>query len=29
VQYIRRRSLAFDVMLLARTVVVVLRRSGA
>lgn len=29
VQYIRRRSLAFDVILLARTVVVVLRRSGA
>ena len=29
VQYIRRRSLAFDVMLLARTVMVVLRRSGA
>jgi lipopolysaccharide/colanic/teichoic acid biosynthesis glycosyltransferase len=29
VQYIRQRSLAFDVMLLARTVVVVLRRSGA
>jgi lipopolysaccharide/colanic/teichoic acid biosynthesis glycosyltransferase len=29
VQYIRRRSLAFDVMLLARTAVVVLRRSGA
>jgi lipopolysaccharide/colanic/teichoic acid biosynthesis glycosyltransferase len=29
VQYMRRRSLAFDVMLLARTVVVVLRRSGA
>ena len=29
VQYIRRRSLAFDGMLLARTVVVVLRRSGA
>jgi lipopolysaccharide/colanic/teichoic acid biosynthesis glycosyltransferase len=29
VRYIRRRSLAFDVMLLARTVVVVLRRSGA
>ena len=29
VQYIRRRSLAFDVMLLARTVVAVLRRSGA
>jgi lipopolysaccharide/colanic/teichoic acid biosynthesis glycosyltransferase len=29
VQYIRRRSLVFDVMLLARTVVVVLRRSGA
>ena len=29
VQYIRRRSLAFDVMLLARTVVVVLQRSGA
>ena len=29
VQYIRRRSLAFDVMLLARTVLVVLRRSGA
>src|SRR5919206_1570505 len=28
-QYIRRRSLAFDVVLLARTVVVVLRRSGA
>jgi lipopolysaccharide/colanic/teichoic acid biosynthesis glycosyltransferase len=29
VQYIRRRSLAFDVILLARTVVAVLRRSGA
>ena len=29
VQYIRRRSLAFDVILLARTVLVVLRRSGA
>ena len=29
VQYIRRRSLAFDVILLARTVVVVVRRSGA
>jgi lipopolysaccharide/colanic/teichoic acid biosynthesis glycosyltransferase len=29
VQYIRRRSLVFDVTLLARTVVVVLRRSGA
>ena len=29
VQYIRRRSLALDVTLLARTVVVVLRRSGA
>jgi lipopolysaccharide/colanic/teichoic acid biosynthesis glycosyltransferase len=29
VQYIRRRSLGFDVILLARTVVVVLRRSGA
>jgi lipopolysaccharide/colanic/teichoic acid biosynthesis glycosyltransferase len=29
VQYIRRRSLAFDVLLLARTVAVVLRRSGA
>jgi len=29
VQYIRRRSLAFDVILLARTVMAVLRRSGA
>jgi lipopolysaccharide/colanic/teichoic acid biosynthesis glycosyltransferase len=29
VQYIRRRSLVLDVQLLARTVVVVLRRSGA
>jgi lipopolysaccharide/colanic/teichoic acid biosynthesis glycosyltransferase len=29
VQYIRRRSLLFDLKLLARTVLVVLRRSGA
>jgi lipopolysaccharide/colanic/teichoic acid biosynthesis glycosyltransferase len=29
VQYIRRRSLWFDLQLLARTVLVVLRRSGA
>jgi lipopolysaccharide/colanic/teichoic acid biosynthesis glycosyltransferase len=29
VQYIRRRSILFDVVLLARTVVVVFRRSGA
>lgn len=29
VQYIRRRSLLFDLQLLARTVLVVLRRSGA
>jgi lipopolysaccharide/colanic/teichoic acid biosynthesis glycosyltransferase len=29
VQYIRRRSLVFDLELLVRTVVVVLRRSGA
>ena len=29
VQYIRRRSLALDLTLLARTLVVVLRRSGA
>ena len=29
VQYIRRRSLALDVTLLARTVVVLVRRSGA
>jgi lipopolysaccharide/colanic/teichoic acid biosynthesis glycosyltransferase len=29
VQYIRRRSLLFDIQLLARTVLVVLRRSGA